>query len=275
MVRYVEIHPIPSLRAFVHRLWILDMAGFAPASNEVVPQRVLPDGRPELVIHFGDLCHRLDPATGRSEPQQRSLMIGASKSHVVLAPGKSAGMIGVRFKSAGAMRFLKSSMSEFSDQIVGLRDWSSRCGAEIENRVLEASQDEERFRIVQDFLVAQLMDGRPDLVLSKMIGEIVKSRGTIDLSKVYADLNISERQAERKFLAGIGLGPKLYARVIRFQAIVQAINQAPRSDLTALALDFGYFDQSHFIREFKSFAGITPRAFVTETHAISDCFTAS
>ena len=89
------------------------------------------------------------------------------------------------------------------------------------------------------------------------------------LAEVIAGSGWSERQFRRRFQEAVGIGPKLFSRILRFQRALHAID---RSGLLPAALECGYFDQAHFIHDFRSFASETPAAYASRTHPLADHF---
>lgn len=92
-------------------------------------------------------------------------------------------------------------------------------------------------------------------------------KGVVSIGALAADTGWSERHLTRVFIERTGLAPKLYARLTRFHAVLAAQARLPQASLSALALDGGYFDQAHFIRDCREFTGAAPRAFLADLAA--------
>lgn len=267
---YQEIEPGPGLAPYVHCIWVLENDR-ATASVE----RVVPDGRAEIAIHYRDRFEKWSHQDGVWEEQPRALFIGQAKESILLRSGLRSGIIGIRFQHAGAGHFVRTSMAETTNRILDLNDLSISFTKELEERVVLARSLQERVRIVMNFLERKLSAGKPDFVVNHAIRMITDRQGRVSLRNILEDLRISERQFERRFLEEVGLGPKGFARIIRFQNALKAIQELPDISLTDVAIRFGYSDQAHFIKEFKQFSGLTPTNYISESHQISDYFTSN
>ena len=117
-----------------------------------------------------------------------------------------------------------------------------------------------------------LPDGCPELVFN--LSDRFE-QGSIAISNLSHTLNTSERSLERIFRERVGLSPKKFARIVRFQNILRTIENVPDSKMLDAALTFGYFDQSHMIRDFREFSGKSPQDYFNQTHRLSALFTAS
>lgn len=168
------------------------------------------------------------------------------------------------------------SLHELTDKIVNITEVLGSYGRELEERIRNAYGFEERVGIFENHFLKRLAALPSD---DKTVGfaaeMIVKSGGTISVSRLAENIGVSERRLERKFRSRVGISPKMLARTVRFQNVVNNIQSAANVDLLDTALSFGYFDQSHMIREFKEFSGETPLGYFRKPHGISDIFTAS
>lgn len=266
-MRYREFKPTPILSPFVECIWVLE-------DNHAVTQveRIVPDGKPELIIHYKECTHEFNVKTGQWSRQGRILFAGHRKGHLLLRVGLQSGMLGVRFHPAGAAQFLKVSMSNTTDLVVDLLDWNPKCVAALENQVMEASGERDRLRIVVSFLEKKLLSSRPDLIISEIANFIHRSGGNIDYKDLVSKFDIGERQVERRFACAVGIGPKQLARTIRFQRVLKEKEKSPSIALTDIAMNHGYYDQSHFSREFKGFTGLSPKAYFNERHQMNNFF---
>jgi AraC-like DNA-binding protein len=98
------------------------------------------------------------------------------------------------------------------------------------------------------------------------------SKGQVTIESLSKEFNISARQLERKFSSAVGLSPKFFTRIIRFQNIFRLVQNKQINSLTMLSYESGYYDQAHFIKDFKEFSGINPRSFFNQEHDLTDLF---
>jgi AraC-like DNA-binding protein len=265
----------------VRCFWILEDLG---ASAGRPAERILPDGCPEIVVHYGQ---PMRAAMGSSDlrTQPRAVAAGQLCRALHLAPDGPIGTIGARLQPWAAGALLRERLDRLTDRTVPLDALWGREAGELEERIGAASGDQDRAAIL-GAAVARRLDGaarRTDgeaAALAAALGWIEASRGALSVTTLAARLQWSPRRLERHFLAGVGLPPKTMGRIARFQHVVRAVQsravavagaEAPPS-LAALAAHAGYADQAHLAREFREFAGGSVTAWLAEQHALSDCF---
>lgn len=260
----------PSLRLSTHIKLFWSLEYISDVENPST-ETVLPDGCPEIVFNLSDRFKRLH--SGFDETQPATLFAGQMSRSISIRPTGHVSLFGVRFHPAGAFSMSGLSMHELTDNIVEIGHVLGRCSRELEELVAEAKEFDERVRVFQNFFLRQLAVRSIDDKIAGFAAEtIVESGGLLSISRLAEKIGISERRLERKFRKQVGISPKMLARTVRFQKVVNKIKDG---DLLDTALSFGYFDQSHMIREFKEFSGETPLGYFRKTHGISDIFTAS
>jgi AraC-like DNA-binding protein len=134
-----------------------------------------------------------------------------------------------------------------------------REGAELEERIMLAAGNHERAKIASAFLEQRLRDNQScaPAIISCM-NDMIKSHGPLKIEQIAQQYFISQRQFERRFKEYAGLSPKLFTRIVRFHSACQQFGN-PNTSLTEIAYDCGYYDQSHFIHDFKEFSGLHPK----------------
>ena len=255
-MRSREILPSPSLRPYVRLIWMLevdDPAVFGP------PERINPDGLVELVFHYRTpLACRYDGEPFSRQP--RSVAVSQTRRFVEIHPQDASGLISVRFHPWGAYHFFCPPVSELSDRQVPIELLWGRAGRELEERLWEASSAARRVALVEGFLLEQLARYQKTDI-EPLIRAIWRHRGRVPIAQLCSELGIAERRLQRTFAAALGTTPKGYARLTRFlHACSLLLGDRPHG-LADIGQVCGYYDQSHFIAEFKSFSGLTPRRF--------------
>ena len=269
-MRYCEIHPKPPLNNFVECFWTLE--GDGPSDG--APERILPDGCVELILNFGARFLQHNDA-GRGAPavlQPRHFLVGQMTGPILISPRGNVELLGIRFHPGGTSPFLHLQMNEVTDQVADLGAVSS----ELERELLQTSEQlpslKEKTAAVEAALLARLSRVRADSWSMRMAARIVASAGLTSVDQLAADAGISSRQLERRFMRDVGIGPKLLGRILRFQQVFRAVE---RSDAAwaSIALDCGYYDQAHLIRDFNQFAQQTPSVLFAEQSALTESFT--
>lgn len=243
-MRYAEYPPPDSLRHVVHCLWSYEDE---EASGE--PQRIVPDGRCELVVHLGESYREI----GEAAPQPRALFAGQLTRPLWLEATGPCQVIGVRFRPAGARALIDGSMRRTTDRRLALAEieagWAGAMPDTLEGVVAWVADEIARRAIVEDREVSAAAD------------LIERSCGDVDVEKLVHASGLGRRTLERRFADAVGISPALLANVFRFRRVFDAIEHDSARPWTDAAAAAGYYDQSHLIRDFRRFVGCTPTQF--------------
>lgn len=249
--------PIAALRPFVEALWASDAAAGGVAYRE----HVLPSGRMHLAIRLGDAPMRLfrdaNDATGE---RMRNAIVCGARPGFYTKQAASVSSVGVLLRPGAAQALFGCDADELGARHVALDDlWSAH---DVE-RLLEQLRAEPDARARIDALQRALLDRlRPVRAMHPAIAQAMQRLDVGDgpVREIVAASGCSHRHLIARFRAATGLAPKEYARVKRFRRALRLL--AVARPLDGLALDAGYSDQSHFNREFRALAGITPREYL-------------
>lgn len=224
----------------------------------------MPTGTQELVINLQADAFDIRNA-GEADPRRFSgaMVSGAYSKHFVIDTRAHASLLGVHFKPGRARSVLATAPGNFADEHVDLELLWGAAARELRERLGEAGNAQARFQLVETELLGRLArSARPHPAVEVAIDRLVRQRRSV--KEVAAELGFSCRRFIELFTAEVGMTPKLYARVQRFQsALAQARVEMP--DWAELALRAGYCDQSHLIRDFASFSGFSPTELLRHT----------
>ena len=251
---YREYAPMPPLRAVVDRIWTLE--GHAlPADAAAEP--VLPDGRPELILHFGDSFDRIETDGSRAR-QARVLYAGQVTGPLLLRPAGRIAVLGVRFHPFGGAAVLAPPQHELAGRTLGIDGISMPLKRALE-RVEDSGDLAQAARAVQHLLLRYCHVGAIDPRVRFVTETIERQGGVLSIDGVAHTAGLTRRHLERRFLDVVGVTPKRLARIVRFQRALQFLQRSagPRGGAETAAAS-GYADQSHFIRDFRQFAGCSP-----------------
>jgi AraC-like DNA-binding protein len=256
--------PQPPLAAFVDKFWLYE--GDAPSHAK---ERRLPDGSMELVINLRDDTIRVYDRQHHNQFQsiRGSVMCGAHAEFFVIDTACQASVMGVHFKAGGAFPFLSLPAGELHDTHVSLDTlWGARAG-DLREQLLEAETAEARFCILEQALLAQAVQ---PLVRHPAVSFALKEFQGMPphphaqtIADVTGHIGLSPKRFIQVFREEVGLTPKLFWRVRRFQEALRLIGRRQRIAWADLALSCGYFDQAHFIHDFRAFSGLNPGAYLT------------
>src|SRR5262245_27706233 len=252
--------PKPPLSKFVDNFWLYE--GDEP---EHKTERILPTGTLELVINLRQNELRFYDAE-RPENCSRfsgAIVSGASGRCFVPDTAEKTFIIGVHFKPGGAFPFLGLPAGDLADTHVDLETlWGSSAGR-LRERLFEARTSAERFLFLQESLLSRLRHGvEQHYAVSSALEMYGKNQAGPRVREAAKYLGLSQRRFIQIFKAEVGMTPKLFSRIQRFQRTRTFIQHNPSINWADLAVDFGYFDQSHFIREFLEFSGLSPTDYI-------------
>jgi AraC-like DNA-binding protein len=260
-VIYRTYTPGPPLSGFVDLFWYLE--GYAvPHARE----RVLPNGAMQIII---DLKHdRIATFTGENRDIEGSvsaaIVAGASSEYVVIDTSSLDAIIGVQFKPGGASPFLRVQAGETLNRDVPLDAiWGSNYASELRDRLIEAPTAERKLRILEGSLIEQARGNlEPNRVLRHALYEFQSAPQPRSVAEVAAATNFTAKRLIELFREHVGLTPKLFCRIRRFQDALSRTASGKRVIWSQVAADCGYFDQAHFVRDFQAFSGINPTAYL-------------
>jgi AraC-like DNA-binding protein len=231
---------------------------------------VLPDGCLEWIFHLGAPFQRAT-LSGKWEDQPRSFVVGQLTRFLLLQPTGNIQIMGVRFKPGGAYRLLPCPLNLLTNDNIATAEIWGREGTWLEESVLEASSNTKRRQVVEKFLLNRLTRTAALPRLEAAIEEVIRSRGQTRIHNLASQIGLSSRQLEREFLTGVGFSPKALARIMRFQNLLRLVGEGTLRQWACLALEGGYADQAHMVREFREFAGQTPSE-QQVTGELASCF---
>ncbi|MFI7001415.1 helix-turn-helix domain-containing protein [Nocardia sp. NPDC050175] len=157
-----------------------------------------------------------------------------------------------------ARRLLGVPMDELRNGAVELAEFHGRQVRRLAERLAETPTWPERFDLVADHFRTRASELDEDRAITHAVRELRRSKGILPVATLVAESGWSARHFRRRFAEQVGLPPKDYGSLLRFSAALTALTREPRSDMSRLAGDFGYYDQSHLIRDFQRFAGAPP-----------------
>jgi AraC-like DNA-binding protein len=254
--------PAPPLHDFIERFWL---CSDAPAHRR---ERILPSGTIELVVNLREDEIRIyDPAQpDRVRRLSGAIVSGTYGSFFVIDTLQHASMLGVHFRPGGAVPFLGAPSCELADRHVDLAAlWGREPAAELRERLCAAATAAERFRLLEKMLVRRLRHPpQRHGAVAAALDAFQRTGSDVSIRDVAQDVGLSQRRFIQVFAAEVGLTPKLYCRVRRFQQARRLVGKTAAPDWAGIAVTCGYFDQSHLIRDFREFSGLSPVAYLRQ-----------
>jgi AraC-like DNA-binding protein len=256
VLKYVERRPRAELAGILECVWSVSgraVAGVRP------PERIVPDGCPELILHRADPFAR--KVGTRWVVQPRIFLAGTLTRPWLLRAGRRVDTLGLRFRPGTVASVFGVSMHTMADAEVPLsRLVSSRAAAALRGAVARARTRPRAMAAAEAWLVPHATGTPPrPRVAQAAVEEVLRTRGLRRIDDVARTLGWTRRRLERAFAHDLGIRPKMFARIVRLNAVLAELDHEQRGDVVDLALSAGYFDQSHLLRDFRALAGRRPR----------------
>lgn len=257
--------PRPPLSDFVYLFWLYE--GHNPPHAK---ERCLPTGTMEMVIDLREEELRVYDGQNHEQFQKfrTALICGAHSEPFVIDTATQASVMGVHFKPGGALPFLQLPADELRNAHVSLETLWGAKAIELRDRLLEAEAPEARFGILERTLLSRAvrpLARHPAVAFALKefsLKELQETLHTPTISDVSERTGLSRRRFIQVFSEEVGLTPKRFCRVRRFQKVLGLVQMEQRVEWGKMALECGYFDQAHFTHDFRAFSGLTPTAYL-------------
>jgi methylphosphotriester-DNA--protein-cysteine methyltransferase len=257
---YSTYRPNLPLSEFVEIFWLYE--GY---TQPHVKERIMPDGSMQVIVNLlDDELKMYDPRHPECyERFSGALFAGPRSGFAVIDTAAQASLVGIHFKPGGASRFLKMPLSELQDVNVSLDALWGMDGRDVRNRILEATTPEAKLRVFEECLLEQVAKPlRRHPAVQGALRFISAQVSNLSISGLADDIGISQRHFINVFREEIGLTPKLFCRIHRFQRVLHVVHGKAEVDWADVALSCGYFDQAHFNHDFRTFTGINPSTYL-------------
>ncbi|MDR2913770.1 MAG: helix-turn-helix domain-containing protein [Tannerella sp.] len=246
---YKEYPPDIRLLHLIETYWVSD--GVVSTANT---QRILPDGCVDILFNFSN-----NDGTGRLFPYIPHI-VGTTTSHLDITYYSGViMMLGIRFRPNGITAFTRMPIFELTDKTVEIALAETLFEKSFYDRLPELPTMRERLTYLNNYLISRLPDYFPlEKRIDFAIDYIRSENGLLSVKQMAEKVCLCERQFERIFKSAIGVSPKTFSRIIRFKRTVDFLRTYPKESLYNAAIDCGYFDHSHLIKDFKEFGGTLP-----------------
>jgi AraC-like DNA-binding protein len=254
--------PNSPLSRFVENMWLVE--GF---TADYTREKILPDGAIELIIDLDTHPKNIfeDEASERFRTVKKAWISGERTRYIIIGAERNQSMVGIRFRPGGAYPFFGFPISELSESVTELDlIWGSLVN-EIRDQLMEIETPEGRLVRLELFLLSQ---ARRTLEANRLITfavhQLQHSPQFLAIRDLANTIGITQKHLISQFEKVVGLRPKSFARVCKFQKVVNLIEQQSKIEWAAMASECGYYDQAHFIHEFQTFSGLNPSTYLSQ-----------
>ena len=270
-MRLQNIEPHPLLKAYIHKMWLFESDGKMPADDLKL---VVPNGNIKLSVAFRNgIVASVNGKLFTSKEHNISLT-GLIDVPVILDVDEdvATGTIVVEFSPGGAYRFFHIPLNEIKNQIHPLTDILGTVAKQLEQQISNVESVKGKVALLQQFLLKQLSLQQEDPIFEYCISKIIASKGKITITELEKKTGYSSRWLNIKFKDNLGVSPKNLSSIVRFNQYYNAA--ANNAELTFMKNEFYdfYYDQSHFLKEFKRFTGLSHSGFEYTTNDFGKLF---
>jgi AraC-like DNA-binding protein len=257
---YLERSPHPALCPFIKSLW------YARDPNATHRhERVLPTGRAQIVISLArDYLTDANHPTNPFEHTAPAIFLGIYSRHQQIDTIDLTELIGAVFHPAGTLPFFPANTRHFTNCETSLDDIWGNSLPSLRDQLRQAPTPNQKFATLEADLLDRLQRSktpRRDPIIDFALTHLHDSPGTTTITELTRTTGLSPRRLSERFNEQVGVSPKLYCRIQRFQQAVQQMHQGTDINWAELALICGYYDQSHFANDFRAFSGFCATAY--------------
>jgi len=267
-MKYREITPGDRLKPYVKCYY-----SYESDANVTFDDTVFPSGCMEIIFNLGTGNWQTAPSGSDFITTPPVELWGQITQPLqVRSLGRNT-MLGIRFYPHAAAYFVNDKVDLFNNQVADFQGLSIKGVNELYERLQDTPSWDRRIALIEAFLLQRLSLAEHRWDKSTMISSIMQELTQDDffdnIENVAARYGITSRYLQKLFLQYTGLTPKLYSKINRFQNSLRLVTSQKEISLTSIAYHCGYFDQSHFIREFKAFTGLTPSGYAVEKSPVT------
>jgi AraC-like DNA-binding protein len=252
--------PESQLAPFVAVIWIFESSVGIPSADGRI---IVPDGRAKIIVPYrNSLCAAVNDSLMHASEQQ-IFLVGIQSNPVVIGPtATQTSTIGIELTPKGFYHLFHLSMHEIANQMVSFDELFGPWGARLQTMLGDAESPQEQIRLLQTALTHLLHKNVRDYaLLDHTLDMLVQTHGVIRVDELADHIGYTKRYLDRLFKEHVGVSPKSLASIMRFQRCYQIWMQQTSPTTYWDNVRAYYYDQSHFIKEFKRFTGFTPQRY--------------
>ncbi len=255
-MEFYYLQPSIALKDYVDYYLVIECAKGLPRH----PVTVYPAPQAELVFNYGD-CSYEQIGCGNKVKSTCIAVSGFFTQTAMYTNQNNLGVIMVGLKPWGIQPFMGGGISEITNSNLSIEDVYPGSTSELQDKLRNAAGTAQRIIIIENFLLSYIHPFSSDELIIASVNEINRHHGQVSVRQLAKTFFLSEKQFTRRFNNKVGINPKLFSRLVRFQYILQCIDNR-KVGLLDKAVLTGFYDEAHFIKEFREFTGQTPAAYI-------------
>ncbi len=228
--------------------------------------RLIPDGTANLIIELGDEPQYIyDNDSLAPKTKYTKAWISGMQLDFISISASNKGLCVIQFHAAGAYPILHIPAYELNNRVVDAELILGKSILDLRDKISETAGMEKKFEVIEGWLTSRLRNQTvPEEVVKYAVHQTMMSPSHATINELIVKTGYSHKHFIRLFSKYVGITPKQYQRIIRFNHVLESINNGHYVDWASLSLDCGYYDQAHFIKEFRKFSGLNPQEYLAE-----------
>jgi len=270
-MRLRHIEPHLQLKGYISKLWVFESSGRVPVEDMKL---IVPNGMVKLTIPFRNGVSGKNKEMFHLSKESSITLIGIGDTPAIVDIEHDApsGNIGIEFSPVGAYRLFQLRQSELKNRIFLLEEVLGKSAREIQGIIANTECVNDKIQVIQKYLIKLLSKSEPDPILNYCLSQIKNSKGSVTVMELERKTGYSGRWLYEKFIEKVGLSPKGFSSVVRFMKFYENRAKNPGADFFNENIYDYFYDQAHFIKEFKRFTGLPPIKFVKSENAFGKIF---
>ncbi len=267
-MNYKTFTPPEALRPFVKYFWALQGD---TAIDTAITFSAIPDGCPGVIMFHSDKDALLMDEDKR---MPNIFLYGQTIAPALFSAKGQFGAVGICFQPHAIKSIFGMDANELTSSCVDLSLVGIKKRTNLPQQLADAASVDEQIKMLSMYLFDQYQSNtkHPDEATKYAIQQLTQSKGSISLKELQQQVNITERALERKFKDSVGISPRLFSRIVRFQETMDQLRRNDFDKLSDIAYQNDYTDQSHFIKVFKEFTGFSPLDFQKQSNEVVENF---
>lgn len=228
--------------------------------------RLIPDGTVNLIIELGETAQYIyDNHDLSKKSQHTGAWVSGMQTNYISISSSNKGMMVIQFHPAGAHSVLHLPVKELNNLVVDARLILGDCIYELREQMMEQPNVSNKIQLIENWLISRLKNQTiPESVVQYAVEQTLLNPSEMNIRQITEKIGYSHRHFVQLFNKFVGISPKQYQRIVRFNKVLESISNGEMISWAQLSLDCGYYDQAHFIKEFKNFSGLNPKEYLVE-----------
>ena len=270
-MRLQHIEPLPQLKGIINKMWLFESSSRAPAEDM---KMIVPNGMAKLTVPFRNGVSGKNKDYFHLSKESQITLIGIQDIPAIVDVEYDAphGNIGIEFSPLGTYRLFQLRQAELKNKLFLLEEILGKSASVIQEIIANTEIVDKKVQLIQGYLVRLFTKSQPDPILDYCIGQIENSKGLITVTELERKTGYSGRWLYEKFIEKVGISPKNLSSIVRFNQIYEEWAKSSGTDFLKEDIYDYFYDQAHFIKDFKRFTGFSPMKFVKSENEFGRIF---